>query len=204
MDEGVPLCTSCGHYHAQGVRCSICGHVGKSQIFVKMRVWSESTPLPHFKFIIEQSKGNEKRRMNLSLLCTSESGLQSVPGSVLMTAERALLFEDFCQFCTDHQRQNGDMIEAHSSSSLESGSFNAMQLNVAFNTCAFLQSELLFFHFCCVILTFIVSLLQKETHFWVWFSLISLQDLMIIVILFFKFTEHLCILHIIDLRCAGG
>eukprot|EP01033_Poteriospumella_lacustris_P021963 gene21963-16414_t len=32
-----PLCTSCGHHHEQGVKCLICGHVGKSQIFAKMR-----------------------------------------------------------------------------------------------------------------------------------------------------------------------
>ena len=39
VDSGeIPLCDSCGHRHIQGVRCTICGHIGKSQIFVKMRV----------------------------------------------------------------------------------------------------------------------------------------------------------------------
>ena len=37
-NDEVPLCNSCGHRHIQGVKCSICGHVGKSQIYHKMRV----------------------------------------------------------------------------------------------------------------------------------------------------------------------
>lgn len=36
----MPMCNSCGHRHVQGVKCSVCGHVGKSQIFVKMKVKS--------------------------------------------------------------------------------------------------------------------------------------------------------------------
>lgn len=35
--EEIPLCTSCGHCHEQGIKCTVCGHVGKSQIFAKMR-----------------------------------------------------------------------------------------------------------------------------------------------------------------------
>mmetsp|Transcript_31410 Transcript_31410/g.34295 ORF Transcript_31410/g.34295 Transcript_31410/m.34295 type:complete len:226 (+) Transcript_31410:125-802(+) len=38
--EEIPLCTSCGHHHEQGVKCTICGHVGKSQIYMKMRLRS--------------------------------------------------------------------------------------------------------------------------------------------------------------------
>ena len=36
----VPLCPSCNHHHIQGVKCTICGHVGRSQIFPKMQVFS--------------------------------------------------------------------------------------------------------------------------------------------------------------------
>mmetsp|Transcript_30373 Transcript_30373/g.29022 ORF Transcript_30373/g.29022 Transcript_30373/m.29022 type:complete len:211 (+) Transcript_30373:198-830(+) len=36
--DDIPLCTSCGHRHIQGVKCHICGHVGKSQIYQKMRI----------------------------------------------------------------------------------------------------------------------------------------------------------------------
>jgi len=55
-NEIIPICSSCGHRHIagnliaksflinliivvfKGVKCQICGHVGKSQIFDKMRV----------------------------------------------------------------------------------------------------------------------------------------------------------------------
>ena len=33
-----PLCNVCGHNHVQGVKCHICGHVGRSQIYQKMKV----------------------------------------------------------------------------------------------------------------------------------------------------------------------
>ncbi len=36
--EEIPICTSCGHRHILGIKCDICGHVGKSQIFTKMKV----------------------------------------------------------------------------------------------------------------------------------------------------------------------
>lgn len=36
--DDIPICGSCGHRHILGVKCSICGHVGKSQIFTKMKV----------------------------------------------------------------------------------------------------------------------------------------------------------------------
>lgn len=35
---GIPLCTVCGHMHVQGIKCHICGHVGRSQIFQKMKL----------------------------------------------------------------------------------------------------------------------------------------------------------------------
>ena len=36
-DESIPMCTVCNHRHVQGVRCTVCGHVGRSQIYQKMR-----------------------------------------------------------------------------------------------------------------------------------------------------------------------
>lgn len=79
--------------------------------------------------------------MYLNLLCSSESGLRSVPGSMLMTPERKLLFEEFCQFCAEHQQQSGDTNGTCSTSSSTSGTVNAIQLNAALNTCAVLQSK---------------------------------------------------------------
>ena len=37
MHKSIPLCVSCGHHHYLDIRCEICGHVGRSQIFYKMR-----------------------------------------------------------------------------------------------------------------------------------------------------------------------
>lgn len=37
MDEDVPMCATCQHRHVLGVRCDICGHTGKSNIFSKMQ-----------------------------------------------------------------------------------------------------------------------------------------------------------------------
>lgn len=36
----IPMCNSCGHNHVQGVKCQICGHVGRSMIYQKMKVSS--------------------------------------------------------------------------------------------------------------------------------------------------------------------
>ena len=36
-EEEVPLCATCGHHHVPGVKCTVCGHVGKSNIFKKMK-----------------------------------------------------------------------------------------------------------------------------------------------------------------------
>jgi hypothetical protein len=33
-----PLCQFCKHHHHQGIKCEICGHVGKSNLYSKMRV----------------------------------------------------------------------------------------------------------------------------------------------------------------------
>jgi hypothetical protein len=30
MEAEVPLCAVCNHRHVQGVKCEICGHVGKT------------------------------------------------------------------------------------------------------------------------------------------------------------------------------
>lgn len=38
INEEDPLCDSCNHRHVQGVKCLICGHVGRSQIFMKMQI----------------------------------------------------------------------------------------------------------------------------------------------------------------------
>lgn len=35
--ENVPICPLCKHPHEQGVKCAICGHVGKSQMYEKMK-----------------------------------------------------------------------------------------------------------------------------------------------------------------------
>ena len=35
--SSIPLCSVCNHHHEQGVKCDICGHVGKSTIYPKMR-----------------------------------------------------------------------------------------------------------------------------------------------------------------------
>lgn len=32
-----PYCETCKHHHEQGVKCSICGHIGRSTIFLKMK-----------------------------------------------------------------------------------------------------------------------------------------------------------------------
>jgi hypothetical protein len=32
-----PYCEACQHYHAQGVKCTICGHIGRCNIFQKMK-----------------------------------------------------------------------------------------------------------------------------------------------------------------------
>ena len=37
MLQSIPLCASCGHHHYIDIKCEICGHVGRSQIFIKMR-----------------------------------------------------------------------------------------------------------------------------------------------------------------------
>jgi len=36
MEIDVPICVVCKHAHEQGVRCSECGHVGKSNLYPKM------------------------------------------------------------------------------------------------------------------------------------------------------------------------
>ena len=35
--NGVPYCATCRHYHVQGCACPECGHIGRSNIFTKMR-----------------------------------------------------------------------------------------------------------------------------------------------------------------------
>mmetsp|Transcript_21375 Transcript_21375/g.36165 ORF Transcript_21375/g.36165 Transcript_21375/m.36165 type:complete len:303 (+) Transcript_21375:46-954(+) len=50
-NEDIPLCTTCGHRHILGVRCSICGHVGKSQIFPKMRAKAHKRRSLHSDFL---------------------------------------------------------------------------------------------------------------------------------------------------------
>ena len=37
MHQSIPLCASCGHHHYIDIKCEICGHIGRSQIFIKMR-----------------------------------------------------------------------------------------------------------------------------------------------------------------------
>jgi len=46
VEEEVPLCDTCGHHHVPGIKCSICGHVGKSNIFKKMKERAAA----HYKF----------------------------------------------------------------------------------------------------------------------------------------------------------
>ena len=36
-DSTVPKCKTCGHHHIQGIKCTICGHVGRSDLFQRMR-----------------------------------------------------------------------------------------------------------------------------------------------------------------------
>lgn len=36
--DDIPLCTVCNHKHVQGIKCAVCGHVGRSQIYQKMRI----------------------------------------------------------------------------------------------------------------------------------------------------------------------
>ena len=36
-DCGIPMCDTCLHHHHAGVKCQICGHVGKSKIPSKMK-----------------------------------------------------------------------------------------------------------------------------------------------------------------------
>jgi len=36
-ENNPPMCDTCGHHHHAGVKCSICGHVGKSKIPTKMK-----------------------------------------------------------------------------------------------------------------------------------------------------------------------
>lgn len=33
-----PLCDVCKHHHLQGVKCTICGHVGRSNVLARMKV----------------------------------------------------------------------------------------------------------------------------------------------------------------------
>lgn len=37
-EDSPPLCPVCNHRHFQGIKCSVCGHVGRSQMYQKMRV----------------------------------------------------------------------------------------------------------------------------------------------------------------------
>jgi len=36
--HGIPFCNTCRHYHTQGVACPQCGHIGRSNIFTKMKL----------------------------------------------------------------------------------------------------------------------------------------------------------------------
>lgn len=38
MEVDLPWCDTCNHRHQQGVKCSLCGHIGRSQLYQKMRV----------------------------------------------------------------------------------------------------------------------------------------------------------------------
>jgi hypothetical protein len=38
MTELAPFCEICRHNHVQGVKCSVCGHAGRANIYKKMRV----------------------------------------------------------------------------------------------------------------------------------------------------------------------
>ena len=35
--QSAPYCETCKHHHEQGVKCAICGHIGRSTIFLKMK-----------------------------------------------------------------------------------------------------------------------------------------------------------------------
>ena len=37
----LPLCTVCNHRHEQGVKCTICGHVGRSHMYLRMKAKSQ-------------------------------------------------------------------------------------------------------------------------------------------------------------------
>ena len=43
IDAGCPMCETCGHQHVPGVKCHICGHVGKSKIPTKMKERAEKS-----------------------------------------------------------------------------------------------------------------------------------------------------------------
>ena len=40
--SSLPWCPTCRHHHEQGIKCTVCGHTGKSQIFPKMKARSIS------------------------------------------------------------------------------------------------------------------------------------------------------------------
>ena len=37
QDTNTPMCDTCGHHHYEGVKCRICGHVGKCKIHQRMK-----------------------------------------------------------------------------------------------------------------------------------------------------------------------
>lgn len=46
----IPLCPTCNHHHVLGTRCSVCGHVGKSNIFPKMKMRSQERRQFHIDY----------------------------------------------------------------------------------------------------------------------------------------------------------
>jgi hypothetical protein len=38
LDSEIPFCDVCKHRHIQGIKCSLCGHIGRSNIYPKMKV----------------------------------------------------------------------------------------------------------------------------------------------------------------------
>mmetsp|Transcript_16532 Transcript_16532/g.16642 ORF Transcript_16532/g.16642 Transcript_16532/m.16642 type:complete len:211 (+) Transcript_16532:387-1019(+) len=67
-EEEIPLCPSCNHRHIQGVKCHICGHVGRSQIYSKMK--AKANILRSFKFEVFDSTNLNSYVYGLWEVCT--------------------------------------------------------------------------------------------------------------------------------------
>lgn len=112
MDEEdiVPLCTTCNHRHAQGIRCPICGHIGKSQIYPKMKMRAALKRAFHFEFF-ECSDGH----MNPS---SSSSQTLNVEGNGLAMLRIVQYIRKLCVSYPPHD--NGSLTLAPSSFSEKS------------------------------------------------------------------------------------